>query len=287
MIYGKSLASLLARTFANHYSALQTRSCSSLRPKTLILIGVNQKLISQPMETSHLLSASDSPASTAGVRAMFDAIASRYDLLTTVLSCGMHRVWERRLVGSLPTSGNRRCLDLCTGTGALVPRLAKHFQEVVGLDISPQMLAVARKRWRSIANVTWVEGDAQKLAFAGAEFDAVTVAYGVRNWPDTVAGLAEVYRVLRPGGSVAILEFGQPRNKLWKWCFGLYSQWIIPMIGGWISGTRAPYEYLPRTSAVFPCGDRFVSILKDVGFSRVRQASLMGGVAFVYLASKE
>jgi demethylmenaquinone methyltransferase/2-methoxy-6-polyprenyl-1,4-benzoquinol methylase len=218
---------------------------------------------------------------------MFDAIASRYDLLNTVLSCGMHRVWESRLVRSLPADHSGRCLDLCTGTGALVPRLAERYREVVGVDISPQMLAVAKKSWRSIANVTWQEEDAQNLSFGESEFDAVTVAYGVRNWPDVTAGLAEVYRVLRRGGSVAILEFGQPHNRVWKWCFGLYSRWIIPAIGGLISGTRAPYEYLPRTSAVFPCGDRFVTALEDVGFSRVRQCSLMGGVAFMYCASKE
>lgn len=239
------------------------------------------------METSQLLTASDSPASTAEVRSMFDAIASRYDLLNTVLSCGMHRVWERRLVRALPATKDGRCLDLCTGTGALVPQLAKRYHDVVGVDISPQMLAVATKRWTSIPNVTWLEGDAQNLSFEEGEFDAVTVAYGVRNWPDVIAGLGEVYRVLRPGGNVAILEFGQPHNTVWRWCFGLYSRWIIPTIGGLVSGSRAPYEYLPRTSAVFPCGDRFVSLLADVGFARVQQRSLMGGIAFMYVASKE
>jgi demethylmenaquinone methyltransferase/2-methoxy-6-polyprenyl-1,4-benzoquinol methylase len=187
----------------------------------------------------------------------------------------------------LPTVYNERCLDLCTGTGALVPYLAGRFREVVGVDISQQMLAVARNRWKELSNVTWLEGDAQNLTIGAAEFDAVTVAYGVRNWPDLAAGLAEVYRVLRPGGSVAILEFGQPCNRLWRWCFGLYSKWIIPTIGGLISGTRAPYEYLPRTSATFPCGDRFARLLEDAGFASVKQTSLMGGVAFVYLASKD
>jgi demethylmenaquinone methyltransferase/2-methoxy-6-polyprenyl-1,4-benzoquinol methylase len=149
------------------------------------------------------------------------------------------------------------------------------------------MLAVARRRWTSISNVTWLEGDAQNLSFGDSEFDTATVAYGVRNWPDVTAGLTEVYRVLRPGGSVAILEFGQPHNKVCRWCFGMYSRWIIPTIGGLVSGSRAPYEYLPRTSAVFPCGDRFVSLLADVGFARVQQRSLMGGIAFMYVASKE
>ena len=238
------------------------------------------------MDTFSLLSATDSPVSTASVRSMFDGIAHRYDLLNTVISCGMHRVWERSLVRALEAVPSGRCLDLCTGTGALVPHLAPRYREVVGVDISPQMLQVARNRWSSIANVTWIEGDAQKLSFTQCEFDVATVAYGVRNWPDVFGGLAEVYRVLKPGGSLAILEFGQPKNRVWKSCFGLYSRWIIPAIGGIISGHRAPYEYLPRTAAAFPCGDAFVSVLKDVGFLRVQQRSLMGGIAFIYVASK-
>ncbi len=191
------------------------------------------------------------------------------------------------MVGELMRgSSGGRCLDLCTGTGALVPLLAQQYEAVVGIDISTEMLNVARRRWREISNVSWQEGDAQNLNCQDGEFDAVTVAYGVRNWPDVRAGLAEVRRVLRVQGSVGILEFGQPRNSIWRWGFNLYSRYVIPTLGGLISGSRAPYEYLPKTSAVFPCGEDFIGLLKDAGFADVRSISLMGGVAYIYVASK-
>lgn len=239
------------------------------------------------MESSQLLTTANRPESTACVRSMFDAIAKRYDLLNTILSCGLHRLWESRLVRELPELPRGRCLDLCTGTGALVPRLAVRYQEVVGIDISPEMLNVARSRWQNLRNVSWNEGDAQKLFCRDGEFDVVTVAYGVRNWPEFMVGLAEAYRVLRPGGSIGILEFGQPANPLWRAIFGLYSRYVIPTLGGWVSGTRAPYEYLPRTASTFPCGIDFVEALQNVGFCNIRAISQAGGVAYVYMGIKE
>lgn len=217
---------------------------------------------------------------------MFDSIAGRYDLLNIVLSGGWHKIWESVLVRELPRDPDGKCLDLCTGTGALIPHLAQRYREVVGVDISSEMLSVARKRWGHLGNVVLCEGDALDLAYADSEFDAVTIAYGVRNWPDFSKGLSEVYRVVRPGGSVAILEFGQPRNPIWRRLFGLYSRYVIPALGGLISGTRAPYQYLPKTAASFPCGDEFVSVLKQIGFSNVHQRSLLGGVAYIYIAAK-
>jgi len=238
------------------------------------------------MESSQLLTATDRPESTEKVQSMFDAISPRYDLLNTVLSVGLHRVWERLLVRGLPKAPSGRCLDLCTGTGALVPRLASRYREVIGVDISTGMLQVARNRWRQLTNVIWCEGDAQSLSFPDNHFDCITVAYGVRNWPDFRKGLGEIFRVTRPGGSIGILEFGQPRNLMWRSLFGFYSKHVIPAVGGLISGERAPYEYLPKTAAVFPCGDAFVAELCCVGFSSARAISLAGGVAFIYTAVK-
>lgn len=217
---------------------------------------------------------------------MFDSIAKRYDLLNSLLSGGLHRVWERKLVESLPPNPEGSCLDLCTGTGALVPRLCERYRCVEALDISPQMLAVARTRFSKLDNVRWVEDDAQELGYSDSLFDVVTIAYGVRNWPDVSKGLRQVWRVLRPGGRVAILEFGQPSNSLWRWLFGLYSRFVIPFIGGIISGNRAAYEYLPRTSAVFPCGKEFEATLQASGLTPISTRSLMGGVAYIYVAQK-
>jgi demethylmenaquinone methyltransferase/2-methoxy-6-polyprenyl-1,4-benzoquinol methylase len=235
------------------------------------------------MESTELLTPSNRPESAAKVSAMFDTIAGRYDLLNTVLSCGMHKVWERKLIAQLPDTPQGECLDLCTGTGALIPSLKRRFGKIVGVDISPGMLAIARKRFGNDSNVELIEGDAQSLCFGNHSFDAVTVAYGVRNWPNFQLGLSEVHRVLKIGGCAAILEFGQPVGGIWAACFNLYSRYVIPAIGGLISGSRAPYEYLPKTAATFPCGESFVEILKQVGFRDVKAMPLFGGVAFIYL----
>ncbi len=237
-------------------------------------------------ESAPILTPAGRPESVAKVRSMFDSIASRYDLLNFVLSGGCHKIWESKLVRQLPEDPKARCLDLCTGTGALVPNLAKRYREVIGVDISSEMLNVARKRWGHLENVVFCEGNALDLSYSDSEFDAVTIAYGVRNWPDFPLGLREVYRIVQTGGSVAILEFGQPQNAIWRGLFGLYSRYVIPTLGGLISGNRAPYQYLPKTAASFPCGEDFVSILKEVGFSGIRQRSLLGGIAYIYIAQK-
>ncbi len=234
----------------------------------------------------HTLTSLERPANSAEVQAMFDAIAPRYDLLNSLLSGGMHKVWERRLVRCLPDWPEATCLDLCTGTGALVPALAKRFGRVVGVDISAQMLERARRRFAGLQNAEWYEGDAQNLSFGSGEFDVVTVAYGVRNWPDRERGLREIARVLRPGGQVGILEFGQPKNPVWGAAFRVYSRYIIPGIGGAISGHRAAYEYLPKTSATFPCGEEFNAMLVRAGLTARRTLRIFGGVAYIYIAEK-
>jgi demethylmenaquinone methyltransferase/2-methoxy-6-polyprenyl-1,4-benzoquinol methylase len=238
------------------------------------------------MESSDLLTHSNRPESSDKVRSMFDSIAKRYDLLNTLLSCGTHKIWEKKLVNSLPTEPNEECLDLCTGTGALIPHLRRRFKRVIGVDISPGMLAIAKSRFGGCADVELFEGDAQHLNFSDASFDAVTVAYGVRNWPDFKLGLQEVCRVLKPGRSAAILEFGQPGRGIWASCFGFYSRHIIPALGGLISGERAPYEYLPKTASAFPCGDPFIEVLRGCGFSSATAKPLFGGVAFIYVATR-
>jgi demethylmenaquinone methyltransferase/2-methoxy-6-polyprenyl-1,4-benzoquinol methylase len=217
---------------------------------------------------------------------MFDAIAPTYDLLNSVLSGGMHRIWERALVASVPVSPTGRCLDLCTGTGALVPRLAKKFQAVVGADISPQMLQVARSRFRALSHVEWVEADAQQLPFDDASFDCLTISYGIRNVPNLELGLSEIRRVVKPGGTIAILEFGTPRNSIWRGLFSLYSRCIIPFVGGMFSGQRGAYEYLPTTAAAFPYGDAFEGLLAKAGLTPQKTRRLMGGVAYIYVAAR-
>lgn len=232
------------------------------------------------------LTPSNRPESTREVRSMFDAIAPTYDLLNSVLSGGLHKIWEGALVRSLPNLNSARVLDLCTGTGAVASRLATRYESVVGADISPRMLDVARTRHSSIRNVSWVEADAQNLAFDDCSFDFVTVAYGVRNLPDLKVGLREMYRVVKVGGQVGILEFGRPQNVLWRGVFSWYSRCVIPLLGGAISGQRGAYEYLPTTAAAFPCGAQFEELLSDVGLVPIKTVSLMGGVAYIYIAAR-
>jgi demethylmenaquinone methyltransferase/2-methoxy-6-polyprenyl-1,4-benzoquinol methylase len=148
------------------------------------------------------------------------------------------------------------------------------------------MLRVGYRRHELIKNCSWVEADAQAMAFADDSFEAVTISYGIRNLPDPKRGLSEALRVTKPGGELAVLEFGQPANRVWRAIFNLYGRYMIPAIGGIVSGSRAPYEYLPRTAAAFPCGQRFEQLLREVGWIPESSIALCGGVAFIYKARK-
>lgn len=228
----------------------------------------------------------DKPTSTGAVRAMFDKIAPTYDKLNLFLSLGINRLWERKLVRLLPKAPGGLCLDACTGTGALVPRLAPYFRGVVAVDISPQMLARGRKRCQGIDGCAWIESDAQDLPFADESFNAVSVSYGIRNLPSPEVGLRELQRVCATGGTIGVLEFGQPTLPIWKNIFEFYAKRVIPAIGEFFSGERGAYEYLPRTAAHFPCGEAFEDLLRRSGWSPRRTISLCGGVAYIYIADK-
>ena len=217
---------------------------------------------------------------------MFDRIAPTYDFLNRVLSFGLNWVWESCLIKALPRDPDATFLDLCSGTGALIPRLAKRCASVVAVDISPQMIAIGKRRHKTITNCTWVEGDAQALPCADESFDAVTISYGIRNVPDRVKALREALRVSKPGATLGVLEFGQARNRVWRSMFGWYSDVVIPTVGAFVSGERAAYEYLPKTSASFPANHLFEALLKEAGWVPLTTRSLCGGVAYIYIARK-
>lgn len=227
-----------------------------------------------------------SPTSTDDVKEMFNRISPTYDLLNALLSGGVHRHWAKKTVLAAPESPDGECLDLCSGTGALVPALSRRYRTVIAADISPRMLALGKRRYPHISNCEWVEANALALPFSDGRFDVTTVAYGVRNWPDPEKGLQEVYRVTKAGGYLSVLEFGQPTNRLWRWVFTQYSRIVIPLLGRAISGDAAAYTYLPETSAKFPCGPQFEELLRKTGWTPVSTTSLMGGIAFNYLATK-
>lgn len=238
------------------------------------------------MENVSDMSRLSRPVSVGDVRNMFDKIAPTYDKLNGVLSLGINRLWERRLVRNLPKVPSGLCLDVCTGTGALVPRLSPHYRGVVAVDISTEMLSRGRKRCQDLPQTAWIESDAQDMPFADDSFDVISVSYGVRNLPSPETGLREMWRVCLPGGTIGVLEFGQPTNKVWSRLYQWYSKNVIPRVGAFISGDGGAYQYLPRTAAAFPCGVDFEALLTQTGWIPRKTISLCGGIAFIYIADK-
>ncbi len=222
------------------------------------------------------------------VRAMFNAIAGRYDLLNRVLSAGIDQRWRRRAVALLAAERPKRILDIATGTADLA-LLATSLQpeKVIGLDISAEMLAVGREKAARHASgelVELIEGDAEAMPFEDNSFDAILVAFGVRNFGDLGGGLREMNRVLRPGGSAVVLEFSQPTAVPIKQLYGFYSKHILPRIGGAISGDSGAYKYLPDSVAAFPYGDAFLKRMAEAGFASGVCERLTFGIASLYKA---
>lgn len=206
------------------------------------------------------------------VREIFGSIAPTYDRLNHLLSFGLDRRWWRRAAESfhdILVRPETRVLDLCCGTGdmtaALVALRPAAGQPVIGLDFSSEMLARAQTKYPA-ANVRWVEADAMALPYPDSSFDLVTAAFGFRNLANYSAGLAEIRRVLRPGGSVGILECNQP-NGLNGLLYNIYFQHVLPLVGGWISGDRAAYRYLPASVQRFPRPPRMLRLMQESGFT--------------------
>ena len=223
------------------------------------------------------------------VNRMFASIARRYDVTNAVLSFGIHHGWRRRLLSLLPPNPGAVALDLCTGTGDLLPLLKRRFGRVFGADFCLPMLLEAERKGevRSAAAGRLVQGDGLRLPFADASFDVVSVAFGVRNFENLDLGLTEIRRVLKSGGSALILEFGQPTIPVWSAIFAAYSRWVMPMIGAVLTGNRAAYTYLPETARAFPCREKFRERLAAAGFGRIEYVSLSGGIAYAYRADSD
>ncbi|MDQ1256202.1 MAG: demethylmenaquinone methyltransferase / 2-methoxy-6-polyprenyl,4-benzoquinol methylase [Candidatus Hydrogenedentes bacterium] len=222
--------------------------------------------------------------------AMFDRIAPRYDLLNRLLSFRRDVAWRRRLAGALPEGGALRVLDLATGTGDVLLEVAHACPGMrlgVGLDPAGAMLERARPKIADHARLRLVRGDAMRIPAADSSFDAVTIAFGIRNVSGVETALAEMYRVLRPGGRVLILEFSLPGNVVLRAAYLLYFRHVLPRIGGLVSGDPAAYRYLNTSVETFPYGEAFCRLLRDAGFTEVRAFPLSGGIAALYRADKE
>ncbi|WP_457629351.1 bifunctional demethylmenaquinone methyltransferase/2-methoxy-6-polyprenyl-1,4-benzoquinol methylase UbiE [Oceanithermus sp.] len=232
---------------------------------------------------------SETEAKARAVREMFGEIATRYDLLNRLLSGGVDQRWRRLAVRLATEKAPRRILDVATGTGdvALLLKRARPEAEVVGGDFTPQMLELARaKAARAGMDVRFVEADALALPFADASFDAITVAFGFRNFADYERGLAEFQRVLAPGGRAVILEFPPPPRGLLGQAYRFYFNGVLPWIGGVISGRPEAYRYLPSSVERFPEPERLAEMMRAAGFAEVRWRLLTGGIAAVHVGDK-
>ena len=216
---------------------------------------------------------------------MFAAIAGRYDRLNSLLSLGLHHFWRRRTVAAVDLRPGAVILDLCSGTADLALAFAGRGVRVVATDFCDAMLVRGRRKAVIRGQpVDFTLADAQRLPFRNASFDAVSVAFGLRNVDCLAIALDEIYRVLRPGGAAVVLEFGQPSGSLFGPLYRFYSRHLLPRIGGWLSGHSDAYSYLPRTAACFPAGDRFLQVMGKRKFTEMQARPYTGGVVYVYCA---
>lgn len=223
------------------------------------------------------------------VRSMFADIADDYDRINSILSFGVHSAWRKKTVLESGAKPGDRVLDCATGTGDLALEFKKtvgHEGYVMGTDFCKEMISHAPgKAHKENLVVDFEVADAMDLQYEDDSFDICSIAFGIRNVDDPAVALKEMARVVKPGGRVVVLEFGQPQG-LMKGPYKLYSKHVMPAIGGWISGNREAYTYLPETSAKFPAGDRFLELMNSTGsYSRSRAEKLTGGIAYVYVGT--
>lgn len=224
------------------------------------------------------------------VRQMFDSIAGHYDLMNTVMTFGLHRLWRDKALRMLPENA-ARILDVATGTGDVAFRLHHLYPDakITGIDLSEGMLDMARskaKERKTGKEVEFVCADSLDLPFGTASFDAVTVAYGVRNFERLSEGYAEMLRVLRPGGMICVIELSEPRNSLIKALYKIYSRGVIPVAGRIVSRDPRAYTYLPESISRCPAGDDMCRLMQQAGFRDARWKTLTFGVVTIYTAVK-
>ena len=226
----------------------------------------------------------------ATVQQMFDDISPKYDFLNHFLSFGVDLYWRKKMVSLLSGRHPHRILDVATGTGDIAIALTHlNPEQIVGIDISERMLEIARRKVSEQGMgkiISFKQSDAERIPFSDGSFDAITVAFGVRNFEDLPKGLSEMNRVLRPGGTMLILEFSHPATAPFRQFYRFYSRFVIPFVGKLVSDHSHAYTYLPESAATFPSGDDFLNIIRGLGLINCHQQTLSFGIASIYSCQK-
>lgn len=224
------------------------------------------------------------------VREIFNDIAPKYDLLNHFLSMNIDKSWRRKAMKCIPGDKKELSLDVACGTGDFsIAAYKAGVKQVIGVDISSNMVSIGQKKIREMGLekvITLQSGDSEHLEFPDDTFDAVTVAFGVRNFEHLEQGLREMHRVLKKEGLAIILEFSMPEHFPMKQFYKFYFRHILPTLGGWISGNKNAYTYLPESVMKFPQGQNFLQILSSCGYTKVRQKKLTFGIANIYIGVK-
>ncbi len=230
---------------------------------------------------------------TEQVENMFDSIAPAYDFMNTAMTFGLHRHWRNIAIKNLKKLPHNSILDVATGTGDVAFKIFSSLQPeyVEGIDLSAGMLEIARKKLTAMdkhANnaIRFSQQDCLNLQFDNDTFDIVTVAYGVRNFEKLAQGYAEMLRVLKPGGTLCVIELSVPKNKFFRFCYNIYSRHIIPTIGKLVSGDSRAYSYLPESIAACPQRDDMTDLMQQAGFKHCSFKTLTFGTVCIYTAKK-
>lgn len=221
------------------------------------------------------------------IRSMFSKVAANYDKANSVLSVGIHHLWRSKLVKWSGAKAGQNILDCATGTGDLAIEFKKAVGptgKVVGTDFCAEMLIPAPGKAKSKGmEIEFAQADVTQLSYADASFDISSISFGIRNVGDPEKGLSELARVVKPGGYVMVLEFGQVDIPVFGPIYNYYSNNVLPIIGGWVTGQKDAYEYLQKSSAAFPCRKEFVELMNKTGrFEKIEFISLTGGIAYIY-----
>ena len=225
------------------------------------------------------------------VTEMFDNVAGKYDLLNHVLSGGIDIYWRKKALSMLKKNSNDFVLDIATGTGDLAIEANRILKpgKIIGVDISRGMLEEGRAKIKRLGLEEKIEmqlGDSEKLLFDNNTFDTVIVSFGVRNFENLLKGLADMHRVLKPGGFCMVVEFSKPKNYFFKQAYWFYSTKILPLIGKLVSKDQSAYTYLPESVKAFPDGEDFLKVYREAGFKETRAVPLTFGICSVYIGKK-